>query len=530
MESHIQHPSWNLHFISLIAFLSFAFSVQGQTTIEALEDCNCPEGTVGQRCLHDQLLDSIVSLEVAIQGYDAAFVKRDYAVRQLVGNKNLGAYDCAALVDSIASLNVQLINAMGCSDSESCNYNPASTSSVNCTYPTTWYFDGDGDGLGRADSTETACDASENFVADNTDLCDDTLAYNFAAAPTEACIMPPSFSALAPSNMNGETATINGSVTDDGGTTISAVGFLFNTDPEMPEGTNTDFPATLVDGELSVDLSSLIVGNTYYYQVYVTNEYGTTYSETRSFVAASGPCEGLTEVTDYDGNTYSLVEINGQCLTGENLRTTHWNDGTLIPQLFLPNPIDQSAPSRVVYNDDPETYLDILGYGYDYYVILAEVTGTHALCPTGFNVPTQTAWDSIIAYADRVSPITSPLQEMMSSVYWDGVSPGIQLNLTAIGVRQAGGVGSFDVDPFDWGTIAPSNENVYSSYATSSYGTGLVYVTGNVQGTTAPLKQVYIQNNEPSNLHFISSSQNFGTTQYAAVRCVKTTTDPGLID
>lgn len=531
MESRIQYPSWNLNLIYLVAFLSFAFSVQGQTTIEALEDCNCPEGTVGQRCLHDQLLDSIVSLEVAIQGYDATFERRDYAVRQLVGNKNVGAYDCAALVDSITSLNVQLINAMGCSDSESCNYNPASTSTVNCNYPTTWYFDGDGDGLGRADSTETACDASENFVSDNTDLCDDTLAYNYAADPTEACIMPPSFSALAPSNMNGETATINGSVTDDGGTTISDVGFLFNTDPEMPEGTNTDFPATLVDGELSVDLSSLIVGSTYYYQVYVTNEYGTTYSETRSFVAASGPCEGLTEVTDYDGNTYSLVEINGQCWTGENLKAEHWNDGTSIPQLFLPTPRDQNNPYRVVYNDDPATYLDILGYGYNYHVVHAEASGVRSLCPTGFNVPTRAAWDSIVEFAEGISTETLALQEMMSSTYWDGVTPGIGLNLTSIGVRQTNGTGGFGIDPFDGGTITPTMEQVRTEYATSTYATTPIYIDNDEnRGTSLHLWQFFGQNNETENTHYSSTGSWFSTDTFVAVRCVKSSSDPGIVE
>ena len=423
-----------------ILLLSFALTApylfRAQEALNAFEDCNCPEGTVGRRCQHESMLDSIFSLEAAILGYDSAYVRQDFAFRELVDNKVLGRYNCLALVDSIASLNVRLINAMGCSDSESCNYNAASTSTLNCAYPTLWYYDGDGDGLGRVDSTETACSASLYFVADSTDLCDDSLAYNFAAVPTEACIMPPSFSALSPSNMAGETATINGSVTDDGGTNISAVGFLFNTDPEMPEGTNTDFPATLVDGELSVDLSSLTVGTTYYYRVYVTNEYGTAYSETRSFVAALGPCEGLTELTDYNGNTYSLVEINGQCWTGENWKATHWNDGTPIPQLFLPNPTDQANPNRVVFNDDPATYLDIYGYGYNYHVVHAEVTGTHPLCPSGFNVPTRTAWDSIIAFAGRVSEETAPLQEMMSSTYWNGVAPGIGLNLTAIGVDR----------------------------------------------------------------------------------------------
>lgn len=519
-------------FSFLVSMLMASPQISGQGTLNALENCDCPDGTVSQKCRYEQFLDSIAALEAAIISYDASFVRQNYAQSTASGTKLISSYDCLALADSIASLNVQLINAMGCSDSESCNYNPASTSTLNCEYATNWYWDADGDGLGRADSTQVACEApTTSFVDDSTDNCDNPDAYNYDDASNAACILPPAPLALDATALAGETASLNGSVTNPNSLPITAAGFYFNTDPTMPEGTNTEYPATLTNGELSVDLSGLTIGTTYYYKVYVTTSYGTVVSEIHQFVAADGPCGGLTEVTDYDGNTYSLVEVADQCWTGENLKTTHWNDGTLIPQLFIPNPTDYNNPRRVVYNDDPDTYLNIHGYGYNYWVVYPTVTGEKSLCPTGFHVPTQAAWDAVIAHAEGLSETTLALQEMMSPTYWNGENPGTGLNLTSIGTRANNGVGGFGLGAFYSGTIVPTTESVRTEYATSTLGTFMVYIDDNgsiVEGTTPTLYEFYGVSNVPAGTYYKQTNHFFGTETFVAVRCVKTSTDPGV--
>ena len=56
---------------------------------------------------------------------------------------------------------------------------------------------------------------------------------------------------------------------------------------------------------------------------------------TLSFAVAVGdgdnqPCPGTPIVTDYDGNSYNTMQIGQQCWIRENLRTTHYADGTVI--------------------------------------------------------------------------------------------------------------------------------------------------------------------------------------------------------
>lgn len=43
------------------------------------------------------------------------------------------------------------------------------------------------------------------------------------------------------------------------------------------------------------------------------------------------PCPGLPIVTDYDGNAYNTILLGQQCWMRENLRTTHYSDGSPIP-------------------------------------------------------------------------------------------------------------------------------------------------------------------------------------------------------
>ncbi len=57
-----------------------------------------------------------------------------------------------------------------CDDNSACNYNDAGNPS--CTFVTTWYADDDGDGYGDASDSQSACSAPSGYISDNTD-CND---------------------------------------------------------------------------------------------------------------------------------------------------------------------------------------------------------------------------------------------------------------------------------------------------------------------------------------------------------------------
>ena len=66
-----------------------------------------------------------------------------------------------------------------CEDPTACNY--GDVSNLACTFATAWYADADGDNLGDASDSQSACTAPSGYVADNTDNCDNTAALNFDA-------------------------------------------------------------------------------------------------------------------------------------------------------------------------------------------------------------------------------------------------------------------------------------------------------------------------------------------------------------
>jgi len=98
-------------------------------------------------------------------------------------------------------------------------------------------------------------------------------------------------------------------------------------------------------------------------------------------------CGGQTTLT-YDGRTYDLVEIGGQCWFADNLATDQYRNGDPIPT-GLSNTTWQNttAGAYAIYNNDlanDATY----GKLYNWYTTV----DSRGLCPTGWHVPTDCEW------------------------------------------------------------------------------------------------------------------------------------------
>ncbi len=99
-------------------------------------------------------------------------------------------------------------------------------------------------------------------------------------------------------------------------------------------------------------------------------------------------------VTDIDGNTYNTVQIGNQVWMSENLKTTRYRNGGLIPNVTTDNTAwgNLTTGAWSYYNNDVSNNA-IYGKLYNWYTTLGDT-----LCPTGWGVPTDAEWTTLTTY------------------------------------------------------------------------------------------------------------------------------------
>lgn len=112
------------------------------------------------------------------------------------------------------------------------------------------------------------------------------------------------------------------------------------------------------------------------------------------------PCRAEPTVKDYDGNVYNTVQIGRQCWLRENLRTTHYVDGTLIERGS--GRMSGTIPYRFFPNNDADN-VKTYGYLYNWVAVMhgsqssnQNSSGVQGICPKGWHVPSEAEWQQLI--------------------------------------------------------------------------------------------------------------------------------------
>jgi uncharacterized protein (TIGR02145 family) len=126
---------------------------------------------------------------------------------------------------------------------------------------------------------------------------------------------------------------------------------------------------------------------------YLDSRVTVTNSDTSGIEIKMIVCEGT--VTDTDGIVYQTVKIGNQVWTVENLRTTKYNDGSVIP--LVTDSVAWNAISTPGYcfykNTTNADSIRKFGALYNWYTV-----NTMKLAPTGWHVPTDEEWDTLQNY------------------------------------------------------------------------------------------------------------------------------------
>jgi uncharacterized protein (TIGR02145 family) len=110
-------------------------------------------------------------------------------------------------------------------------------------------------------------------------------------------------------------------------------------------------------------------------------------------------------IMDVEGNVYRTVKIGQQWWMAENLKTILYSDGTRImrspddPPAPIPTP--DVNPYYYWYNDDASTYKDTYGALYNWYAVNATTIIGKNICPTGWHVPSDAEWHTLIMFLDH---------------------------------------------------------------------------------------------------------------------------------
>ena len=124
-------------------------------------------------------------------------------------------------------------------------------------------------------------------------------------------------------------------------------------------------------------------------------------------------------VKDADGNLYRTVTIYTQVWMAENLKTTKYDDGTDIP-LVTENTAwyNLATPGYCWYNNDATTNKNVYGALYNWYTV-----NSGKLCPSGWHVPTDVEWTTMISRIGGAPTAGGKLKES-GTIHWSSPNTG----------------------------------------------------------------------------------------------------------
>jgi uncharacterized protein (TIGR02145 family) len=232
--------------------------------------------------------------------------------------------------------------------------------------------------------------------------------------------IPPLVATTNVSDITQTTALIGGKVTDDGGSEIMDLGVCWGTSP-YPTISSDKTNNVTGSSSFTTIISGLTASTIYHVRAYATNSAGTSYGNgftfsTKDLIKVSSiifnPNLIYGAISDIDGNTYKTIQIGNQIWMAENLKTTRFNDGTLIPNVKNISEWENlKIPGYSWYNTEV-SFKNNYGALYNWFTV-----NTGKICPVGWHIPSDAEWGALITYLGGWSIAGEKLMEV-GSEHW----------------------------------------------------------------------------------------------------------------
>lgn len=220
----------------------------------------------------------------------------------------------------------------------------------------------------------------------------------YGADVTFTTLGVPTVATAAASTITSISAISGGNVTSTGGVpvTIKGICWSINPTPNTTDALNINGSGP---GSFASSLLGLLPNTTYYIRAFATNSEGTGYGNQVSFTTPM-------QVTDFDGNVYNTVIIGTQLWMQENLKVTHYRDGSPISN--VPSSTWSTlASGAYCWINNNILNKDIYGAIYNSFAAV----DNHNLCPTGWHVATDAEWTTLETYLGGSSVAGGKLKE-----------------------------------------------------------------------------------------------------------------------
>ncbi len=126
----------------------------------------------------------------------------------------------------------------------------------------------------------------------------------------------------------------------------------------------------------------------------------------------ASPCDGVS-CADPDGNVYPLVSIGNQCWMAENLNTTKYNDGVVIPNITDGTQWSSLTTGAWSHYENDDSYEDVYGKLYNWHAV-----STGKLCPSGWHVPTDADWKKLTDHLGEFY-VAGGKMKSTGTIYWE---------------------------------------------------------------------------------------------------------------
>ncbi|HLN19499.1 MAG TPA: fibrobacter succinogenes major paralogous domain-containing protein [Bacteroidales bacterium] len=254
------------------------------------------------------------------------------------------------------------------------------------------------------------------------------------------------------SNISPYSAVTGGNVSGDCSAAVTARGVCYslNNNPTISDQKTTDGSGA---GVYSSSITGLNGNTTYYVRAYAVNNAGVSYGAVLSFTTL----DPAAYVTDADGNSYNTVTIGTQVWMKENLRTRKYRDNTNIPEITVSADWNAlTSPGYCWYANNKSVYGDTYGALYNWYTV-----NTGKLCPTGWHVPNDSEWGTLISFVGGSAVAGTALKES-GTVHWSSSNASTNsVGFTALpgGIRYPNGTFDFLREYGYWWSASSSNSN-----------------------------------------------------------------------